>query len=342
MNKNKRFLFVLLICLSIIPPLFNESTGYYVSNKELTQPMKGIEVLILVDNGYSHEEYIHTRTNLEYFGCNITMTAMVETVMPQGSPPVNVDLLVPEVDISNYDCLFIPGGGSPGILVTKPLAINLVQDAYNEDLIIAAICQGPLVLAEADIINGRNISGFIDIKDQIEAAGATYINTGIAIDGPFVTADYYFAKTFHIGIVKALGYYETDKPEFHSITTEVDIQNNTVDLTIRINTTDLFGLSLVKVIITRTAGGPAQKLFQNLDYDEDEEIFKETISSQFNGTYSIDLELKDKLENSVFCQNITTFNVEFFITKEASAIIFWFSFATLTISALIIRYKKKK
>jgi len=97
-------------------------------------------------------------------------------------------LKITEVDAQDYDLLYIPGGKAPAELKKDDNAIALARQFISEGKPIAAVCHGPQVLAAADLIQGRKIAAWPEVEEEIEEAGASYVNEETVIDGPFITA----------------------------------------------------------------------------------------------------------------------------------------------------------
>lgn len=96
-----------------------------------------------------------------------------------------------DVDVENYDALIIPGGRSPEYIRKYEEVLDIVRQFNEEKKPIAAICHGPLVLAAADILDGRECAGYEAIAPDIVNAGAEWIDIPIDeahVDGNLVTA----------------------------------------------------------------------------------------------------------------------------------------------------------
>ena len=53
---------------------------------------------------------------------------------------------------------------------------------------IGAICHGPWLLSSARILRGRTITCFSSIRDDVEFAGATFVDAEVVVDGNLVTS----------------------------------------------------------------------------------------------------------------------------------------------------------
>ena len=93
-----------------------------------------------------------------------------------------------EVIASDYALLYIPGGSAPAELRKNDKVIAFVQEFARSGKPIAAICHGPQVLVTADVIRGKKITCYQEVKEEVESAGAIYSDEALAIDGQFITS----------------------------------------------------------------------------------------------------------------------------------------------------------
>ncbi len=107
-----------------------------------------------------------------------------------------------EVEESDYAMLYIPGGKAPAKLIDEDnMAVDLVKAFVKSGKPIAAICHGPQLLAAADVIRGKNIAAWPEVKDEIEEAGASYLNAETVQDGLFTTARWPADLPSHMKVV---------------------------------------------------------------------------------------------------------------------------------------------
>jgi len=86
-----------------------------------------------------------------------------------------------------YHMLIIPGGKAPEELKKSEAAIDFVRVFASQGKTIAAICHGPQLLATAGVIEGATLSGYPEIRGEIEAAGAAYAAKDALVSGQFIT-----------------------------------------------------------------------------------------------------------------------------------------------------------
>jgi len=92
----------------------------------------------------------------------------------------------------DYDLLVIPGGARcMEYLRQEKEAVDAIRDFYEKDKVIAAICHGAQMLISAKIVKGKKISGYYSIKDDIDNAGAMYLDAPAVVDGKIITSPHY-------------------------------------------------------------------------------------------------------------------------------------------------------
>jgi protease I len=150
-------------------------------------------VLILATNGFEQSELLEPRRALEAAGIE-TVLASPKAGMIRGwnhsewGESVRVDAVLGEVEAVDFDALLLPGGQmNPDSLRTEDEVICLIGEFDEADKPIAAICHGPSLLVEADIVEGRAVTGWPSILTDLENAGAQVVDEGVMIDGNLIT-----------------------------------------------------------------------------------------------------------------------------------------------------------
>ncbi len=95
---------------------------------------------------------------------------------------------ITDVDAEDYEMLYIPGGQAPAQLKKDENAVALTKQFVEMNKPIAAVCHGPQLLAAAGVIEGRKISAWPEVEDEVRDAGATYVSAEALTDGRFITA----------------------------------------------------------------------------------------------------------------------------------------------------------
>lgn len=100
---------------------------------------------------------------------------------------------IDEVNADDYDLLFIPGGkpdGAPATVRKIKHAQEIAKSFFARKKPVAAICHGPWLLAEADVVKGRKVTSFWGdgVPEDLKKAGAEWIDAEVVRDGNLVTS----------------------------------------------------------------------------------------------------------------------------------------------------------
>lgn len=151
-------------------------------------------VLILATDGFEQSELIEPRKALQRAGIE-TVLASPKSGEIRGwnhsdwGESVKVDAALSEVSAEDFDALLLPGGQmNPDALRLEDEVIGLIEDFDEAEKPIAAICHGPWLLVEADIVDGRAVTGWPSIRTDLENAGAQVFDEEVIVDGNLITS----------------------------------------------------------------------------------------------------------------------------------------------------------
>jgi len=102
--------------------------------------------------------------------------------------PAKADIAIDNAKVDDYDALIIPGGYSPDVMRRNPQMVEFVKNIYDKGKPVAAICHGPWMLASADIIEGKNVTSFYSIKDDVKNAGGNWKDQEVVVDKNIITS----------------------------------------------------------------------------------------------------------------------------------------------------------
>jgi protease I len=102
--------------------------------------------------------------------------------------PIDVHGQCEEYLSHGWDIVVIPGGWAPDKIRANEAALEIVRKTLKAEGVVASICHGGWVLASADVVKGRTVTSFKNIKDDLIHAGATWVDKEVVVDGTLVTS----------------------------------------------------------------------------------------------------------------------------------------------------------
>lgn len=106
----------------------------------------------------------------------------------RGQITVTTERAATDLDPARVTALVIPGGYSPDHLRTDDSTVGFVRRFCMTGKVVAAICHGPQLLIEADVVRGRTLTSWPSIRTDLENAGARWVDREVVVDGNLITA----------------------------------------------------------------------------------------------------------------------------------------------------------
>lgn len=156
--------------------------------------LKNKKVAIIATDGFEETELTEPKRVLESHGAETHVIALSTDAIKgwkdgNWSIDVDVDLSIHQANADNYDALVIPGGViNPDKLRRNSQAVDFVREFFKQHKPVAAICHGPQILIEADVVNGRKMTSFSSIRKDLENAGANWVDQDVVVDEALVTS----------------------------------------------------------------------------------------------------------------------------------------------------------
>lgn len=153
----------------------------------MSAELTGLRACMLAAEGVEDLEYYVTLMRLQEEGVRVDTVAL----SMDSFPGKNGLVVVPDITIDQaadvpYDVVVLPGGWAPDKLRRSKPVLDLIRNRYAEGAVVAAICHGPWLLISAGLVEGRRATGSLGIKDDLENAGATWVDESAFIDGQLV------------------------------------------------------------------------------------------------------------------------------------------------------------
>ena len=151
-------------------------------------------VLIVATDGFEEWELFGPREILTKRGAEVVLASLKRdpiqaTVHDDPGKTIRPDLTVDEARADDFDALILPGGvRNPDHLRLHGNVIELIRDFARQGKPVGAICHGPWLLVEADLLRGKTATSWPSIRTDLRNAGANVVDERAVTDGNIVTS----------------------------------------------------------------------------------------------------------------------------------------------------------
>lgn len=148
------------------------------------------KMLILLERGVEDSEFIYPyyRFQEEGYKMDIVAPKAKKEYIGKRGVPFTSEFSPNEVNLDDYDAVIIPGGQAPDRMRIHSDMVEIVRVANRKGKIIAAVCHGPQMLIEADIVRGKTATSWPSVRTDLRNAGAKVVDEPAVVDGNIVTS----------------------------------------------------------------------------------------------------------------------------------------------------------
>lgn len=151
-------------------------------------------IAVLVTDGFEQVELTEPMKALQEAGAQVDIVSpkdgkVTGWASTDWGDEFSVDVNLSNADVADYDGLVLPGGQiNPDKLRIEEKAVSFAKGFFEAHKPVAAICHGPWLLVEADVVKGRKMTSFPSIKTDLVNAGANWVDQEVVTDQGLVTS----------------------------------------------------------------------------------------------------------------------------------------------------------
>ena len=149
------------------------------------------KVAVVVGNGFEDVELTRPVEALQREGHEVTYVgtqAGSSVEGKRGDAKVAIEVTAKDADPTGYDALLIPGGHSPDNIRTDEGVVTFIKGFAETGRPLAAICHGPQLLIEADLVRGKRMTSWPSVRTDLRNAGAEVEDAPLVVDGSLITS----------------------------------------------------------------------------------------------------------------------------------------------------------
>ena len=152
--------------------------------------LNGRKIAILATDAFEDSELADPMQAIKDAGAEITVVSDKDgSITGEHGTEVIVDKRVDDVAANDFHALLLPGGvKNPDVLRTNEKAVAFVRAFFEQHKPVAAICHGPWLLVEADVLKGRTVTSWPSLRTDITNAGGSWVDEEVVVDEGLVTS----------------------------------------------------------------------------------------------------------------------------------------------------------
>lgn len=153
--------------------------------------IKGKKVaLIIANKGYEDNEFSIPKKMIEKAGGTTEVFSLLKgEAYGMYGQITNVSYTLDDIRVPDFDAIIFVGGNGSRIYQENPKAHQIAQDAVKNDKILGAICWAPVILANANVINGKMVTVNPIEEKRFQNGTCLYTGDKVAVDGKIITAN---------------------------------------------------------------------------------------------------------------------------------------------------------
>jgi protease I len=146
-------------------------------------------LLAFIGDIYEDLELWYPKLRLEEAGFGMRLAGEeVRTFAGKHGYPAVCDLLLTQARSEDFVGLLVPGGFMPDKLRRNAKVLQLTREFFEQGKLVAFICHGGWIPISAKILQGKRATGSLGIKDDLENAGAIWVDEPVVGDGNLLSS----------------------------------------------------------------------------------------------------------------------------------------------------------
>lgn len=156
--------------------------------------VKNKKAVILTADKFEDMELFFPLFRLTEMGWDVDIAAPTKKeISGEHGYTINPTITIDEVNPDNYDLLFVPGGspdGAPATVRKIKKAQEIAKSFFAKEKLVASICHGPWLLADAGVVKGRHLTSYWHdgVPESVKKAGGIWEDKEVVVDGNLITS----------------------------------------------------------------------------------------------------------------------------------------------------------
>lgn len=152
-------------------------------------------IAFLLKDNFEQVEYEAVNKQLKDKGYKTVLITTSDNKQVQGLNHVEkgdtftADVFAKDAKAEDYDALVLPGGTVNADELRGDKEAHRIINSFNDAAKpLAAICHAPWVFINTGIAKGKTLTAYKTLQNDLENAGATFVDQSVQIDGSLITS----------------------------------------------------------------------------------------------------------------------------------------------------------
>lgn len=151
--------------------------------------LSGKQIVIFLGPDFEDREVVYPYYRFLEAGATVKLAGIGDTQYKgKYGIPLTVDGQCEDFMNTSWDAVIIPGGWAPDKIRMNQAALEITRKAVQSGKVVAAICHGGWVLASARVIDNKQVTSYVAIKDDMIHAGGQWVDQEVVVDSGIVTS----------------------------------------------------------------------------------------------------------------------------------------------------------
>lgn len=149
------------------------------------------KVAMIVGDGYEDSEFQVPYDKLREAGHEVLVVGRQRGSIVHGKlgkSEIEIQTTAAEIGPEQFDAVVIPGGHGPDKLRLDKAIVEFTRQFFATGKPLAAICHGPQLLIEADVVKGRKLTSWPSVRTDLINAGANWVDQELVEDDNLITS----------------------------------------------------------------------------------------------------------------------------------------------------------
>ena len=177
------------LCVLLVGYPAGTTSATTAGQSTVAQPGSRRVLIVAPQQAFQDQELYETKRALELAGVPVQVASTrLTAITGMLGGTANADLLLNQAKLSDYGAIVFIGGAGVVEYFSNPAVMTLVRQAADQKKVVAAIGTAPTILANAGILKGVRVTGYLPEQVRIVQGGGNYTGNPVEKDGLIVTA----------------------------------------------------------------------------------------------------------------------------------------------------------